>query len=292
MVQPISHLQRINRMSLTFADLRSHWNFGDPSASRAAFEALLPGAADEELQLEIWCQIARTWGLEGKFEEGHEVLAGLTESGDPSKRSFACWNLEKGRLLNSSGKPQEARPFFESACGSAWDDLRIDALHMMAIVASGEEALEWNQKALAEADASQMPEARRWIGSISNNLAWSLHDLGRLDEALEVFKTAERFFAERGGQGHHIAQWAVARCLRSLGRFEEALEGQEALLESGDGYVEEEMGENLLALGREEEARPHFARAYEKLSQDDWLVKNEAARLERLKLNADLRDPR
>ncbi len=275
-------------MPLTFADLRSHWNFGDPASSRAAFETLLPAEGNEELELEIRCQIARTYGLEGKFEEGHEVLAGLSASGDPSKRSFACWNLEKGRLLNSSGKPQEAQPFFEAACLSEWDDLRIDALHMMAIVSSGEEALDWNQKALAGAEASEMPEARRWIGSISNNLAWSLHDLGRLEEALAGFQTAERFFAEKGGQVHHIAKWAVARCLRSLGRFEEALAGQKALLESGDGYVEEEMGENLHSLGRTVEARPHFARAYELLSQDDWLVKNEAARLERLKVLGNL----
>lgn len=270
-------------MALSFRDLRSHWNFGDPAASRAAFEALLPLDGDKELALEIKCQIARTYGLEGRFEEGHGVLAGLAVADDPTLRSFASWNLEKGRTLNSSGKPEEARPFFEAACRSDWDDLRIDALHMMAIVSSGSEALEWNQKALAEAKDSTMPEAQRWIGSISNNLAWSLHDLGRLDEALEVFETAERFFAEKGGQGHHIAKWAVARCLRSLGRLEEALAGQKALLESGDGYVEEEMGENLLALGREEEARPHFARAYELLSQDDWLAKNEAARLERVR---------
>lgn len=270
-------------MALSFRDLRSHWNFGDPAASRTAFEALLPQEGEGELELEIKCQIARTYGLEGRFDEGHEVLAGLSAGGDPSQRSTACWNLEKGRLLNSSGKLHEARPFFESACRTSWDDLRIDALHMMAIVSSGSEALEWNQKALAEAKSSKMPEAQRWIGSISNNLAWSLHDLGRLEEALEVFETAERFFAEKGGQGHHIAKWAVARCLRSLGRFEEALAGQKALLESGDGYVEEEMGENLLALGGEEEARPHFARAYDLLSQDDWLVKNEPARLERLR---------
>lgn len=270
-------------MPLSFSDLRSLWNFADPAASRAKFEALLPLPDQEELELEVRCQIARTYGLEGKFDEGHSALAGILVPDDRSSRAWACWNLEEGRLLNSSGSPAEAKLFFEAACGSTWDDLRIDAYHMMAIVASGEEALAWNQKALADAEASEMPEGRRWIGSISNNLAWTLHDLGRLEEALAVFQTAERFFAEKGGQGHHIAQWAVARCLRSLGRFEEALAGQQALLESADGYVEEEMGENLLALGREEKARPHFARAYELLSQDDWLVKNEAARLERLR---------
>jgi hypothetical protein len=51
----------------------------------------------------------------------------------------------------------------------------------------------------------------------------------------------------------------------------------------GDGYVYEELGECLLALGRSDEARPHFAKAYELLSQDAWLVENQKERIERLK---------
>ena len=50
-----------------------------------------------------------------------------------------------------------------------------------------------------------------------------------------------------------------------------------------DGYVEEEIGECLLLLKREEEARPYFAKAYELLSKDEWLVDNEPERVKRLK---------
>ncbi len=49
-----------------------------------------------------------------------------------------------------------------------------------------------------------------------------------------------------------------------------------------DGYVSEELGECLLALGRADEARPHFQRAYTLLSQDIWLAANEPDRLARL----------
>ncbi len=49
-----------------------------------------------------------------------------------------------------------------------------------------------------------------------------------------------------------------------------------------DGYVSEELGECLLALGRSAEARAHFQRAYARLSQDIWLAANEPARLARL----------
>jgi hypothetical protein len=51
----------------------------------------------------------------------------------------------------------------------------------------------------------------------------------------------------------------------------------------GNGFVFEEIGECLLALQRGEEAKPYFAKAYEVLSQDVWLVKNEPDRITRLK---------
>jgi Flp pilus assembly protein TadD len=55
-----------------------------------------------------------------------------------------------------------------------------------------------------------------------------------------------------------------------------------------DGYVSEELGELLLALGRGDEARPHFRRAADLLSQDAWLAEREPERLARLRqLGAD-----
>lgn len=49
-----------------------------------------------------------------------------------------------------------------------------------------------------------------------------------------------------------------------------------------DGYVYEEMGGCLLALGQAAEARQYFARAYAELSKDLWLPESEPARLQRL----------
>ncbi|HVU10165.1 MAG TPA: hypothetical protein VHD90_02760, partial [Phototrophicaceae bacterium] len=82
-----------------------------------------------------------------------------------------------------------------------------------------------------------------------------------------------------------IARWTVGRTLRALGRIDEALAIQRQLAEIGgdDGYVDEELGECLLALGRNQEAKPHFAIAYAKLSSDAWLVAHEADRLERMR---------
>jgi hypothetical protein len=81
----------------------------------------------------------------------------------------------------------------------------------------------------------------------------------------------------------------VARCLRSLGRHEEALARQQRLLAehrragSSDGYINEEIAENLLALGRADEARPQFAAAAQLLAQDEGLAQAEPQRLARLR---------
>jgi len=71
---------------------------------------------------------------------------------------------------------------------------------------------------------------------------------------------------------------------------EEALAIQRELLtredthnNASEGDAQEELGECLLLLDRGAEAAPHFARAWELLHTDPWLVRDEADRLARLK---------
>jgi tetratricopeptide (TPR) repeat protein len=162
---------------------------------------------------------------------------------------------------------------------------------MLAIVSTGhDEQMGWNLRALELAESSPAPRARRWRGSLYNNIGWTQHDAGRYDEALETFYKALRFREEQGTASDiRVARWCVARTLRSLARYDEALAIQRDLLhemeQSGepDGYEHEELGELLLALDREDEARGHFARAHALLSQDPWPAANEGARLQRLK---------
>jgi tetratricopeptide (TPR) repeat protein len=126
-----------------------------------------------------------------------------------------------------------------------------------------------------------------------NNSAWDLFDMGRHDEALRWFEQAREEWNQRGQPRQiHIASWAVGRCLRALGRPAEALEIQRELQAedeaagAADGFVYEELAENLAAMGRSDEARPYFAKAADQLSQDQWFVENEAARLASLKERA------
>jgi tetratricopeptide (TPR) repeat protein len=268
------------------ADLAELWDFDRPDVSEQRFRAALPAATGSDA-LVLRTQLARALGLQRRFAEAAAELDAVPDNGDPLVRTYR--ELERGRVLNSCGDPDAARPHFLAALAEAeaagLDHLAADAAHMMAIVEPGEAQLPWAERALAIAGASTDPRARRWIGSVSHNLGWTLHGLGRHEEALAVWRRALAFREEQGDAGAlHIAQWTVARGLRSLGRYEEALAIQRDLAArvDSDGYVPEELGELLLALGRPDEARPHFARAHALLSRDAWLVDNEPDRLARL----------
>lgn len=280
-------------------DFDALWDYDHPESTEAAFRDLLPLAeevGEVSYKAELLTQIARTQGLQMDFAGAHRTLdsvdAMLGEDMDVVRiRSL----LERGRVYNSSNKPDSAKPFFtdawELARSAAEDFYAVDAAHMMAIVGSPEEQLAWSGKAMRLAEQSADERARRWLGSLYNNTGWTYHDMGDYEKALEMFEKALTWNMQQGNEGRvRIARWTVARTYRSLGRVEEALTIQKDLEseieEKGldtDGYVLEEIGECLLLLGRQDEARPYFARAYEHLSRDRWLAANQAERLERLK---------
>lgn len=268
------------------------WDFSDPAATEAAFRSLEPDYADlgSDKLAELRTQIARTHSLRRQFEEAHAILDGVANTPSLEPRTRIYLHLERGRTYNSAGDLEEARSEFvlagELAQERGMDDLAIDALHMLGIVDRGETSLKWNRQAIALAESSSDSRARRWLASLFNNLGWSLHDLGRYVEALDAFERAVPVRIERGEpEPLRVARWAVARSKRSLGRFEEALSEQLSLSQDGpmDGYVQEEIAENLASLGRHREAANHFGEAHRLLSEDAWLTQQEPERLGRLK---------
>jgi tetratricopeptide (TPR) repeat protein len=160
---------------------------------------------------------------------------------------------------------------------------------MIAIVVAPDSAVAWNHRALDFAERSADPKAKAWLGSLYNNLGWTCHDRREYEAALDLFTKA---LARRKEQGQEvetrIAEWCVARTVRSLGRAEEALERQLALQREweaaggSDGCVEEEIAECLLLLDRAAEAKPRFARAYRHLEDDPFLSRDEPDRLRRM----------
>ena len=280
-------------------DIDSLWNYGDPAATEAAFRALLPRVGStwetHSYALELFTQLARTQSLQRKYDECHTILNEVDREATVEMHRVRVRSaLERGRAFNDTGKLDEARRCFTAAWDLAraqrLDGLAVDAAHMLAIAATGEEAVEWNLRAIAYADASPDPAARRWLGSLRNNLGWSFVELGRYPEALAQFEEVVRFHEASGrAVPLRIGRYSVAKTLRLMGRVDESLAIQRQVLKATedqndpDGYVHEELAECLLALGKGDEARGEFARAYELLSKDPWFPPAEAARLERIR---------
>jgi tetratricopeptide (TPR) repeat protein len=286
-------------MSDNPVDIAKLWDFGDPAASEQRFQEVLQTELPPDLRLEVQTQIARTLGLRRKFDEARALLVEVAPSvtGGTSKAAVRYW-LELGRVENSSGNPQGAIPHFlkalELATNQGEDFLAVDAAHMLGIAEKGDTSLEWNLRAIEMAQASSDEAAQNWLGSLLNNTAWTYHSMGRYDEALPLFERAVEVRKTRGQTGPwRIARYCVGRCLRSMGRFQEALQIQEELerehREAGNqpGFVYEEIGECLLALGQSQESQPWFTKAYDVLSLDEWIKADEPQRLERIK---ELRD--
>ena len=291
-------------MSDNLPEINSLWDYNKPGETEQKFLEILPKAeksGDMNYYIQLLTQLARSQGLQKKFDEAHTNLDKaeklLKENSESANLDTARirYLLERGRAFNSSGVKDKAKEFFleafEFGKEKSLAGYTIDAAHMMGIAEPLEEGLKWNEKAIRIAEETEDEKAKNWLGSLYNNTGWSLHDIGDYEKALDYFERNVAWNAERNkGEGLRIAKWCVARTYRSLGRTEEALEMQEALLKEitdnnleQDGYVSEEIGECLLLLGREEESVPYFKEAYEMLSQDIWLRDGEKERLERLK---------
>jgi len=281
---------------LDVAALDRWWNFEQPDASEATFRLELGKLpVDWGSRLELMTQIARAQGLQRRFDEANATLDQVEQRlAGHAPRVRIRYLLERGRVLNSSRQPERAIPFFRSALDQARtageDFLAIDAAHMLGIAEPPAERLDWNLLAVELTERTSDARSKRWLASLYNNIGWTYHDRGDDALALEYFQKALPAWEARGdASAIRAARWAIARALRSLGRYDEALAIQRALFAENeragtvDGYVFEELGELSLARGDAEAARPWFAKAYAALSSDPSFGEDEPARLERLR---------
>jgi len=274
-------------------NIDSYWEYSDPAASEARFRAALPQATADE-RLELLTQIARTHSLRRQFGEAHALLDEVEpQLGGAGPAPRTRYLLERGRTFNSAGDQARAAGLFrqawETASAARLEGLAVDAAHMLAIVEPHASAAVWTERGVELARASTDAKARGLLPALLNNHAWNLHESGRYDDALLAFREAEVAWHATGRQPQgRIATWSVARCLRSLKRNEEALQLQQRLEQewsaagSADGYVFEEIAENLEALGRREEATAYFRRAESELGKDPQFARENPARVARI----------
>ena len=289
-------------MSADLPSVDSGWNYYDPSASEANFRDLIErgrSANDQAYVAEASTQLARSIGMQRRFEQALRILdeakAMLT---DDMTRAHVRVLLERGRVANSSGNPGDSVTIFERAFelakSASLDGLAVDAAHMLGIVEVSDRSMTWNERGIAIGESSTDPKAKRWLGPIYNNLAWTHNNLGRHEEALALFEKDVTAWESAGRPFEaSIAVWAQGTTLRMMGQVDRALAIQESLLNHPDrrgkpaeGFTHEEIGECLILLGRDAEAAPHFRIAFERL--DDRLQGSEPDRLTRIKRLAGL----
>jgi len=257
-------------------DLAPLWEFDKPDVSEQRLRAALESATGDDA-LVLQTQIARTYGLRKDFSKARDILKSIAKdvqtAGSEARIRHA---LELGRTYASATHPAElqtveskklARASYESALAMAkaahLDGLAIDTIHMLAFVDTAPtDQLKWGQEALAVAEASSQPEAKKWEASIRNNIGYAFHQLGQFDEALVQFKQA-LVLLDRGtnAESIRVANWMVAWTLRALGRMDEALEIQLRLerecdaAKKPDRYVYEELEILYRARGDEVQAQ-------------------------------------
>lgn len=286
-------------LALNSQEIDQHWNYAMPASSEQQFAHLASQHENDlPLYLEILTQKARAQGLQDHFAQAHETLDLVLQANQPVRPLIQIrYLLERGRVLNSSGHPNESTPFFKSALDEAQehdlDFFAIDAAHMLGIVSSSREQAYWTETAIELAEASTQKRCKNWLGSLYNNLGWTHFERQDYDKALNMFQKNVDWYQKQHKKGLQeiIAQWSVARTHRAMGNHQQALEQQQYLLAEitrrklgEDGYIYEEIAENLLSLGKSEAAHIYFSKAWQLLSQDSWMQKHEVKRLERLKL--------
>lgn len=177
-------------MTVSQAMLDELWDFGDAAASEARLRAAVEAEPDAASRAELETQVARALGLQERFADAEAALSTVPILSPAVTVRVA---LERGRLRNSAGDPAAARPLFELAAEAAASAdltfLRVDALHMLAIV-EPEHAPEWTARALEVLDPTTDERTLRWLVSLHNNAGWAHYDAGRAREALTEFEKA------------------------------------------------------------------------------------------------------
>jgi len=265
-------------------DINSLWDFGNPQLSESRFREALAGAGKDD-RLVLKTQIARSYGIRREFERARNLLAEIEDdlAGASAEPNVRYW-LELGRTYCSTTHPPETQTdqakdlarnaytrAFNCAKQSHLDGLAVDALHMMTMVDTAPaDQIEWNQKALNYMANSDQEAAKKWEGSLRNNLGYALHLAGRYEEAHIEFERARELRVQAGNsKGERIARWMIAWNFRAMERLDEALSIQLDLERewqdegSPDPYVFEELEHLYRALGDKERA-DHYRSKQEK----------------------------
>ena len=273
-------------------DFDAFWNYSDPKAIEEKFRGILASAQDKNYIAELKTQIARTLGLQRKFEDGHLLLSEIEDDFIQNNPQIATrYYLEKGRLYNSNNEKADAVNMFEKSRDIANKNglafYHIDALHMLGIATVDDISLAWNEKAIEAAEKAKEERAKNWLGSLYNNTGWTYFDMKSYEKAERLFHKCLYWNIDKQRDANaRIAKYSIAKCKRMMQKHDEALFILHEIEGDGDdGYICEELAENYLVKNIPEKSKTYFQKTYELLHTDIWLQANEKERIERWRIN-------
>lgn len=267
---------------MTTLQLKSIFDFAHPEASlQRAFAVLNSEEATHFSQIELKTQIARCYAEAGEPLKAFEVLNTLKHIlFQATPREKALHALEFGRTHDkiSLGGEQALRQYkqaIEIATPAKEDDIVIEAMHRMSIMADLDDAIALQKDAISLASTTRHPEGAQWLGLLCYNQGWSLYEAEQPRAALSMFEKSLRVRLERQEKKEDIltSKWAIAMMMRVLGRPEDALKQQLEVARQSDeedAYTFAEIVRCLVDLNRQDEATPYAHKAIELLKQEEW----------------------
>lgn len=287
-----------------FQDLDQLWNPADVVGSEVAYRALLPEGQkltgrDRCYLIDLYSLIGRSQALQEKYADARLSLDAAEALLEEEQAVYPVsarirWLIEKGRLHILAKTPSQAKGYFSEAwtlsINSAEDYFAVEIAQLLAATEPRKTQQKWLSRAIEIAESSPLPKAKRWLGGLYTSLGWKLYDLRQFESSLSAFQTALRYHKAQGTPREaFVAQWSIGKILRAIGKTEEALSIQKALLadlgigRERDGRLYEELAECLQTLRRTTEAQLYFELAYRELSADEWIKDNQPVKLKRMK---------
>ena len=258
---------------------------------------------DNSTRTEALAQIAR---MHMRLQSPAEGLTFLKEAGDialrTEQRGWSRYLGVRGRyewLLEKDFDKAKAtfKEYYEFC--RAFDDKvmlnrTIDAAHMLAIVGTDDEKIEWSLKTI---EAAENADEIGWLGPLWNNLGWTYDERDETEKALEALTNAQKYhYMGESDHAKMVADFGVAHALRRVGKLEEARklldktmswaderlmhtpEGNDELEWMGWGHVNngdllQDEGKPAEALAEYEKGRPYLIKAGIENWGKDWLKK-------------------
>ena len=175
--------------------LRKLWDFDHLEATEARLRDQMKVESHDDGRAEVLTQLARVRALQDDFSDGELLLMEAERLAGDSAAARIRIDLERGRLLRSSGDAPAALPLFvrayEAALSAGEQFMAADSAHMAALGAPDRATkLEWTQRGIAIAEASEDRDVTYWLGPLLNNLGVEYAENGEHEAALAAFERA------------------------------------------------------------------------------------------------------